>query len=220
MYEYQSLRTKEEFLIQSASVPRSTWLKLSTHIDVTQHLWLGRITGQCMIAFWPTRLHCIYTHSRIRMAAASSTSSGSNDFQGLWATFRRSMSSSIKKAPYTKSSPGVSSPKEPLLLGSKDGQFVGSLDVGTSYVASFRYITPCLMSLPRSIRFIIFDQHAKVIAEHQSEYKQYHPQPGYAKGLCLSSSNHSKRVRIGGMNKTAWKWLTCLKNVYLERVIS
>ncbi|KAH7885872.1 hypothetical protein F5I97DRAFT_1809204 [Phlebopus sp. FC_14] len=44
----------------------------------------------------------------------------------------------------------------------KQGEFVGSLDCGTT-----------------SVRFIIFDQYANIIAQHQSEFPQYYPSPGW-----------------------------------------
>ncbi|KAG7095770.1 hypothetical protein E1B28_006475 [Marasmius oreades] len=51
----------------------------------------------------------------------------------------------------------VQAPKE-----LKQGEFVGALDCGTT-----------------SIRFMIFDKHAKVVAQHQLEFPQYYPQPGW-----------------------------------------
>jgi glycerol kinase len=44
----------------------------------------------------------------------------------------------------------------------KEGQFVGSLDCGTT-----------------STRFIIFDDRANIIAQSQQEYTQYYPNPGW-----------------------------------------
>ncbi|KZP21065.1 glycerol kinase [Athelia psychrophila] len=44
----------------------------------------------------------------------------------------------------------------------KVGEFVGSLDCGTT-----------------SARFIIFDRYANIIAQHQAEFPQYYPQPGW-----------------------------------------
>ncbi|KAF9561219.1 glycerol kinase [Agrocybe pediades] len=43
----------------------------------------------------------------------------------------------------------------------KAGQFIGSLDCGTT-----------------SVRFIVFDEHADIIAQHQLEFPQYYPHPG------------------------------------------
>lgn len=45
--------------------------------------------------------------------------------------------------------------------GQKDGEFVGSVDCGTT-----------------STRFIVFDKHAKIICEHQLEFQQHYPHPG------------------------------------------
>jgi hypothetical protein len=45
--------------------------------------------------------------------------------------------------------------------GQKEGEFIGSVDCGTT-----------------STRFIVFDQYAKIICEHQMEFKQYYPHPG------------------------------------------
>ncbi|XP_006461787.1 hypothetical protein AGABI2DRAFT_185889 [Agaricus bisporus var. bisporus H97] len=44
----------------------------------------------------------------------------------------------------------------------KLGEFVGSLDCGTT-----------------SVRFMVFNKHADVIAEHQLEFPQYYPHPGW-----------------------------------------
>ncbi|PIL25251.1 hypothetical protein GSI_13140 [Ganoderma sinense ZZ0214-1] len=44
----------------------------------------------------------------------------------------------------------------------KQGEFVGSLDCGTT-----------------STRFLIFDKHADIVAQHQIEYPQYYPEPGW-----------------------------------------
>ncbi|KAH9933511.1 glycerol kinase [Fomitopsis serialis] len=44
----------------------------------------------------------------------------------------------------------------------KQGEFVGSLDCGTT-----------------STRFLIFDQYANIVAQHQLEYPQYYPEPGW-----------------------------------------
>ncbi|KAJ7631315.1 glycerol kinase [Mycena polygramma] len=46
---------------------------------------------------------------------------------------------------------------------SKPGEFVGSLDCGTT-----------------SVRFIIFDKYANIVAQHQLEFPQYYPHPGLA----------------------------------------
>ncbi|KAF9466043.1 glycerol kinase [Collybia nuda] len=44
----------------------------------------------------------------------------------------------------------------------KQGEFVGSLDCGTT-----------------SVRFIIFDKYADIVAQHQLEFPQYYPNPGW-----------------------------------------
>ncbi|EIN09624.1 glycerol kinase [Punctularia strigosozonata HHB-11173 SS5] len=44
----------------------------------------------------------------------------------------------------------------------KQGEFVGSLDCGTT-----------------STRFIIFDKYANIVAQHQIEFPQYYPNPGW-----------------------------------------
>ncbi|PCH44100.1 glycerol kinase [Wolfiporia cocos MD-104 SS10] len=44
----------------------------------------------------------------------------------------------------------------------KTGEFVGSLDCGTT-----------------STRFLIFDKYANIVASHQIEYPQYYPEPGW-----------------------------------------
>ncbi|KAF8159582.1 glycerol kinase [Crassisporium funariophilum] len=44
----------------------------------------------------------------------------------------------------------------------KQGEFVGSLDCGTT-----------------SVRFIVFDKHADIVAQHQLEFPQYYPNPGW-----------------------------------------
>lgn len=44
----------------------------------------------------------------------------------------------------------------------RSGQFVGALDCGTT-----------------STRFIIFDEHAAIVAQHQVEFTQYYPHPGW-----------------------------------------
>ncbi|KAF8551350.1 glycerol kinase [Imleria badia] len=48
------------------------------------------------------------------------------------------------------------------MAGPKQGDFVGSLDCGTT-----------------SVRFIIFDRYANVVAQSQSEFPQYYPNPGW-----------------------------------------
>ncbi|KAH8832905.1 glycerol kinase [Flagelloscypha sp. PMI_526] len=50
----------------------------------------------------------------------------------------------------------------PSSMSLKQGEFIGSLDCGTT-----------------SIRFIIFDKHASIVAQHQLEFPQYYPNPGW-----------------------------------------
>ncbi|KAG6864851.1 hypothetical protein C0991_006792 [Blastosporella zonata] len=47
-------------------------------------------------------------------------------------------------------------------MAQKRGEFVGSLDCGTT-----------------SVRFIVFDKHADIVAENQVEFAQYYPNPGW-----------------------------------------
>ncbi|KAF7794405.1 hypothetical protein EIP86_005539 [Pleurotus ostreatoroseus] len=53
-----------------------------------------------------------------------------------------------------------SPPAQSIML--RHGEFVGSLDCGTT-----------------STRFMIFDRYANVVAQHQIEFPQYYPQPGW-----------------------------------------
>ncbi|KAF5392691.1 hypothetical protein D9757_001000 [Collybiopsis confluens] len=66
----------------------------------------------------------------------------------------------------TKHSSSSSSAKNGLTAkasqDAKQGEFVGSLDCGTT-----------------SVRFIIFDQYANIIAQDQQEFPQYYPNPGW-----------------------------------------
>lgn len=48
------------------------------------------------------------------------------------------------------------------MAGSSEEGFVGALDCGTT-----------------SVRFIVFDKVANIIAEHQLEFPQYYPHPGW-----------------------------------------
>jgi glycerol kinase len=48
------------------------------------------------------------------------------------------------------------------MAGLKQGEFVGALDCGTT-----------------SVRFIVFDSFANIIAEHQLEFTQHYPHPGW-----------------------------------------
>ncbi len=61
------------------------------------------------------------------------------------------------------------------------GEFVGSLDCGTTWV----FFSRCLLVVDplfpfSSVRFIIFNKYADIIAQHQLEFPQYYPHPGCA----------------------------------------
>jgi glycerol kinase len=61
----------------------------------------------------------------------------------------------------------------------KQGEFVGSLDCGTTYVVVFLTTANVpLYRLDSSVRFMIFDQYANVVAQAQAEFPQYYPNPG------------------------------------------
>lgn len=45
----------------------------------------------------------------------------------------------------------------------------------TLNVISWRKLTPKYRS---SVRFIVFDKHANIVAQHQLEFPQYYPNPG------------------------------------------
>ncbi|KAJ7576940.1 glycerol kinase [Mycena floridula] len=57
----------------------------------------------------------------------------------------------------------------------KQGEFVGSLDCGTT-----------------SVRFIIFDKHADIVAQHQLEFPQYYPHPGWHDHDAAEIQEHSE----------------------------
>ncbi|KAJ8082050.1 Glycerol kinase [Marasmius tenuissimus] len=58
----------------------------------------------------------------------------------------------------------------------KQGEFVGALDCGTT-----------------SVRFMIFDKHANVVAEHQLEFPQYFPQPGWHDHDAREIQDHAEK---------------------------
>ncbi|THU80109.1 glycerol kinase [Dendrothele bispora CBS 962.96] len=64
-----------------------------------------------------------------------------------------------------------SAPKE-----KKQGEFVGSLDCGTT-----------------SVRFIIFDKYANIVAQHQIEFPQYYPHPGWHDHDASEIQEHAER---------------------------
>ncbi|KAE9399904.1 actin-like ATPase domain-containing protein [Gymnopus androsaceus JB14] len=55
------------------------------------------------------------------------------------------------------------------------GEFVGSLDCGTT-----------------SVRFIVFDKYAQIIAQHQLEFPQYYPNPGWHEHNPLEIQAHAE----------------------------
>ncbi|KAJ3928137.1 MAG: glycerol kinase [Lentinula lateritia] len=57
----------------------------------------------------------------------------------------------------------------------KKGEFVGSLDCGTT-----------------SVRFIIFDKYAQIVAQHQLEFPQYYPNPGWHEQNPLEIQAHAE----------------------------
>ncbi|KAJ7289235.1 glycerol kinase [Mycena rebaudengoi] len=58
----------------------------------------------------------------------------------------------------------------------KAGEFVGSLDCGTT-----------------SVRFIIFDQYANIVAQHQLEFPQYYPHPGWHSHDATEIQEHAEK---------------------------
>ncbi|KAI0734034.1 glycerol kinase [Fomitopsis betulina] len=78
----------------------------------------------------------------------------------------------------------------------KQGEFVGSLDCGTT-----------------STRFLIFDKYADIVAEHQIEYPQYYPEPGWHEqeadeimdscDVCITEA--SKKLEAAGWSKNSVK---------------
>jgi len=60
------------------------------------------------------------------------------------------------------------------------------------------------LTSPRSTRFIVFDEEATIVAQHQVEFTQYYPHPGY--NLISSVSIHALTVCcLGGMSTTRKK---------------
>jgi len=57
----------------------------------------------------------------------------------------------------------------------RQGEFIGSLDCGTTYV----HLTRKSVANLRSTRFIVFDKKAKIITEHQTEFQQILPHAGW-----------------------------------------
>jgi len=75
-------------------------------------------------------------------------------------------------------------------MSMKQGEFVGSLDCGTT-----------------SVRFIIFDRHADIIAQHQLEFPQYYPDPGWHEHDALEIQEHADKCveeAIKGLEASGW----------------
>ncbi|PFH51965.1 hypothetical protein AMATHDRAFT_141350 [Amanita thiersii Skay4041] len=80
----------------------------------------------------------------------------------------------------------------------RQGEFVGSLDCGTT-----------------SVRYIIFDKHANIVAQHQLEFPQYYPSPGWHEhdaneiqrhaDLCIEEG--TKALEVAGWAKESVKVL-------------
>ncbi|TBU30489.1 glycerol kinase [Dichomitus squalens] len=78
----------------------------------------------------------------------------------------------------------------------KQGEFVGSLDCGTT-----------------STRFLVFDKYANIVAQHQIEYPQYYPEPGWHEQdpdeliesceVCINET--SKALEAAGWSKDSVK---------------
>lgn len=60
----------------------------------------------------------------------------------------------------------------------KHGEFVGSLDCGTTYGSALIHDLLSDIENYSSVRFIVFDRHADIVAQHQLEFPQYYPNPG------------------------------------------
>ncbi|KAF9054464.1 glycerol kinase [Panaeolus papilionaceus] len=72
----------------------------------------------------------------------------------------------------------------------KQGEFVGSLDCGTT-----------------SVRFMVFDKHADIIAQHQLEFPQYYPHPGWHAHDATEIQQHAEKCVEGAvkeLEKAGW----------------
>ncbi|KAF8661290.1 hypothetical protein AX16_001389 [Volvariella volvacea WC 439] len=72
----------------------------------------------------------------------------------------------------------------------KQGEFVGSLDCGTT-----------------SVRFIIFDKHADIVAQHQLEFPQYYPNPGWHDHDAEEIQQHADKCieeAVKDLEKAGW----------------
>jgi glycerol kinase len=75
----------------------------------------------------------------------------------------------------------------------KQGEFVGSLDCGTTKASFCLTLLNTDISFPQysSVRFIVFDKFANIVAQHQAEFPQYYPQPGHATIFLRFKLTHS-----------------------------
>ncbi|KIM44578.1 hypothetical protein M413DRAFT_25048 [Hebeloma cylindrosporum] len=72
----------------------------------------------------------------------------------------------------------------------KQGQFIGSLDCGTT-----------------SVRFIIFNQYADILAQHQVEFPQYYPNPGWHEHDADEIQEHADKCieeATGALEAAGW----------------
>lgn len=72
----------------------------------------------------------------------------------------------------------------------KQGEFVGSLDCGTT-----------------SVRFIVFDKYANIISQHQLEFPQYFPHPGWHGHDAIEIQDHCSRcieAAVIGLKSSGW----------------
>ncbi|KJA28171.1 hypothetical protein HYPSUDRAFT_129649 [Hypholoma sublateritium FD-334 SS-4] len=72
----------------------------------------------------------------------------------------------------------------------KHGEFIGSLDCGTT-----------------SVRFIVFDKHADILAQHQIEFPQYYPHPGWHDHDAVEIQDHSNKCieeATAELEKAGW----------------
>ena len=53
-----------------------------------------------------------------------------------------------------------------------------------------------------SVRFIVFDQHADIVAQHQLEFPQYYPHPGYVTNLSISPLQKPRTLRLLQLART------------------
>lgn len=73
----------------------------------------------------------------------------------------------------------------------KQGEFVGALDCGTT-----------------SVRFIVFDSFGNIVAEHQLEFTQYYPHPGWHAHDADEIVRVAKGCIVGAVSKLEGKGWT------------